>query len=278
MRRLALLTLLMTAGCFGDGMTVLEALDALEQSHSSARGEQATSGVIEISTDFTIGAALEAAAQTIADFWASQVDCAEVTLEGNTLTVDYGGLEDDCVFQGHTYAGVNTVTVVSTAEGDLEVLHTWGGFSNGDVQVDGGATVTWSGADRTRRVVTEHTWTGVHDGAAVDVWGDHVQGELEAGVPVWESGFTLEGERTWTSEGDWAMDMTALELRMIDPAPQAGEIAVTNPGGKVLMVTYERVDEDTIQATLSGLRGGDRAYHITALGQYEEVAAEREAP
>ena len=188
MRPIALLAPLAAAGCFAaEEMTLLEALDALEQSHSSARGEEATGGVIEISTDFTIGAALEAAAQAIADFWESQLDCTGVTVEGNVITIDYGTLDDACVYRGYTYAGVNTITVVSTAQGDLEVLHTWTDFSNGDVAVDGGATVTWSGEDRTRRVVTEHTWTDLDLGDTVDVTGDHIQGELEAGVSVWDS-------------------------------------------------------------------------------------------
>lgn len=260
-------------GCTpSEEMSALEAFEALVEVNQSARGEQATSGVIEVSTDFTIGDAIEAAAQTIAEFWESQVDCTEVTVEGNTATIDYGTLEDTCVYNGYTYAGVSTVTVESTAAGDLEVLHTWTGFSNGDVAVDGDAVVTWSGEDVTRRVVTEHTWTDLADGTTVDVWGDHVQGKLDESLSVWDSGFTMEGTREWLADsGQWLLDMSDLELRMVDPAPQAGSLVVTSPAGKVLEILYERVDEDTIQATLVGLRGGDRVYHINRIGQYEEI-------
>jgi hypothetical protein len=170
---------------------------------------------------------------------------------------------------------VNTITIGSTTPGELEVLHGWNGFTNGDVTVDGGATVTWSGSDDSRRVVTEHTWSDNADGTTVDVIGDHVSRPLEDGVPVWQSGFTLDGTRDWTSEtGDWSLDMADLELRLIDPAPQLGTIGVTNPDGKSVEIVYERIDDDTIQATLVGLRGGDRVYHISRLGQVEEVDGE----
>ncbi len=263
--------LLLVTGCETEEMGVLEALAALEEVNQSARGEQATGDVIEISTDFTIGDALAAAAQTIADFWESQAPCTTVTVDGNVTTIDYGTLDDECKFNGKSYSGVNTVTVQSTTAGELEVLHDWNGFSDGDVQVDGGATVTWSGDDHTRHVVTEHTWTDT-EGTSVDVYGDHVSGRIQEDVPVWLDGFTLDGTRDWTSDsGDWALTMQGLELRLIDPAPQTGAIDLTSPKGKTLGIVYERVDEDTIQATLVGVRGGDRVYHINRLGQAEDV-------
>ncbi len=249
----ALAALAAVTGCTtSDEMTGLEALQALQEVGSSDRGERAVAEPIEVSTDVTIGDAIESAAQTIADFWESQADCTTVTVEGNVATIDYGGLDDPCEFNGRTYAGVNTVAVESTAAGALEVAHTWSGFTDGEVTVDGGALVTWSGEDLTRTVATDHTWTDEASGEVVEVWGEHVQGKL-------------------SDSGQWLLDMSDLELRMVDPAPQAGSLTVTNPDGKDLSVTYERYDEDTIQATLSGLRGGDVVYHISLYGQYEEV-------
>jgi hypothetical protein len=240
--------------------------------NQSARGEQATSGVVEVSTDFTIGQALEDAAQAVADFWTSQAPCTEVTLAGNVLTVDYGTLDDACRFEGKTYAGVNTTTFVSTTLGSLEVLHDWDGFTDGEVQVDGGATVTWSGADLTRRVETEHTWIDLKDGATVDVVGDHVSGLLDEDLGFWGSGFTLEGVRDWTSEsGTWSLVSSDLEWRLIDAVPQAGRSNVVAPNGKTLSIVYARVDEDTISATLVGVRGGDRVYHVSQLGVVSEA-------
>ncbi len=266
-----LLSLTILVGCEQDEMGLLEALAALEEVDHSARGEQATSEVIEISTDFTIGDALASAAETIADFWRSQADCTEVSVEGATTTVDYGTLEDACTWQGKTYAGVNTVTIQSTSAGALEVVHGWSGFTDGEVTVDGGALVTWSGADQTRRVQTAHTWSDA-DGTSVDVVGDHVTAPLDASVPAWRSGFTLDGTRDWTHDGaDWTLTMEALQLRLLDPAPQAGVIDLTSPEGKSLTIRYDRVDEDTISATLQGLFGGDRVYHINRLGVLEEA-------
>lgn len=272
--RTTLTTLALLSGCVtSDEMGVLEALDALDQVNQSARGEQATAEVIEISTDFTIGAALEAYAEALAAFWESQVDCTTVTVEGNVVTIDYGTLEDSCVWNGHTFAGVNTVTVESTTPGELEVLHGWNGFTNGDVRVDGGAVVTWSGNDLTRRVETEHTWTDLANGEQVDVVGDHVEGRIDEDVPVWESGFTLDGTRDWTDDADetWSLEAAGIEWMLLDPAPQAGTIEVVSPKGKTLTIVYARIDEDTVSATLVGVRGGDRVYHISRLGTVEEA-------
>jgi len=278
MTRTALATALIAAalaatGCTdSDAMSGLEALAALQEVNQSSRGQQATSAPIEISTDFTIGDAIESAAETIAEFWESQADCTEVTVAGNTVTIDYGILEDPCVYNGYTYAGINTVAVESTDASSLEVVHTWTGFTNGDVILDGEGVVTWSSEDLTRRVVTEHTWTDLSTDETVDVWGDHLQGQLEENVTIWNSGFTMEGSREWlSSAGEWTLDMSELELRMVDPAPQAGSLSVINPDGKTLDVVYERLDDNTIQAILSGLRTGDRVYHISSYGQYEDV-------
>jgi hypothetical protein len=264
----AFLPLALVTGCDAAGeMSGLEALAALGSVDQSARGEQATTEVVEVSTDFTIGDALESAAQAIADFWQSQAPCTEVTLAGNVLTVDYGTLDDACSWNGRTYAGVNSLTFASTTPGELEVLHDWSGFSDGEVTVDGGATVTWSGEDQTRRVQTEHTWTAVDDGATVDVVGDHVTGPIDASVPWWQSGFTLDGDRAWTLDGDeWSLVMNGLEWRLVDAAPELGSIDVVAPNGKTLSIVYARVDEGTISATLVGVRGGDRVYHINQLG------------
>ncbi len=271
--RLTALTVLLgvLVGCDTDSMSRVEALEALGEVNRSSRGDQATEAVVEVSTDFTVGGALEAAASTVAEFWETQAPCTDVTLEGAVLTVDYGTLADACTFRGRTYAGVNTVEVRSTSPGSLEVLHDWSAFTDGRVTVDGGATVTWSAPEGTRRVQTAHTWTDDAEGLVVDVVGDHEQGLLDADAGLL-GGFTMDGTREWTSDGDvWALDMTGLEIRLIDPAPQAGQTTVTSPSGKSLQVSYSRVDEDTIQAVLSGVRGGDRTVHISALGQLDEV-------
>lgn len=270
------LPLVFLVGCtVSDEMGVLEALDALGQVNRSAEGEQATQGVIEVSTDFTIGGAIEDAATTVADFWNSQLPCTTVTVTGPEVVVDYGTLDDACVWHGRTYAGVNTSEFVSVTLGSLEVDHNWNGFTDGDVVVDGDATVTWSGNDASWSVVTDHQFVSVADPSqTVVVHGDHVTTPLEEGVAWWDSGFRLDGMREWTVDGEpWTLEMAELELRMLDPAPQAGTIDLVAPSGKSLQIVYARVDEDTISATLVGIRGGDRVYHISRLGAVEEAPA-----
>jgi len=271
MRRvLPLLVLVSSTACVPTEMGVLEALSALGEVGRSGRGVQATEDVITVSTDFTIGQALEDAAAAVADFWESQVDCTTVTVDGAQATIDYGPLDDACVFRGRTYAGVTTITVGSTAPGQLEVVHDWDAFTNGEITLTGRATVTWDGTDATRRVQTMHSWTD--DEGTIDVVGDHVSAPLEEGVAVRDSGFSLQGTRDWTTErGDWSLSMDGLELRLADPAPQTGTVALVAPNDKTLGIEYARVDEDTIEAVLTGVRGGVRVYHIDRLGRTEEV-------
>ncbi len=267
MRTLPLLALV---ACFDGPMTTRQVLEALDQTHRSGLGLVAVEEPIEVSTDFTLGAAIEAAAQEIADFWASQAPCSTVLIEGATLTVDYGDGEDTCQYNGMSWSGVTAVTVASTQPGDLTVTHDWDAFRNENVQVDGVATVDWSGEDATRHVQTEHTWTDTSTGETVDVVDDHVQGPLDS-AGGWIGGLTLDGTRDWTSGEDaWALDMTDIAWRWIDPAPEAGQFTISNPEGQVLTVDYARVDATTIAMTITGARR-DLVFHIGALGAIEEV-------
>jgi hypothetical protein len=258
------------SGCTApESVTAAEAIEAIRELNRSSLGERATTHVIDISTDVTIGDRSDAAAERLADLWDSQAECTTVTVAENLVTVDYGTLDDACVFQGQTYAGINTVGVLSTDDGALEVGHTYAGFTNGDVRVDGDAQVTWSGDTQTRRVVAVHTWTDLDTGAAVEVDGDHEWGLLSG--DSWLDGYTLDGTRDWTSEaGDWRLDMSDVEVRLDDPCPQAGTFRMTLPSGGELELTYTRVDDSTIEARIAGTRR-ERVFHIDALGIPAEV-------
>lgn len=257
-------TLVHLVGC-GEEMGIFEASAALEQSARSGEGTTATQEPIEVSTDFTLGAGLEQAAEELAVFWDSQAPCTEVTHTGATLTIDWGGLGDGCTYNGHSYAGLSAITVQRTDPTELQVLHEWTGFRNEDVQVDGDALVTWSSLARTHHVVTEHTWTAT-DGATADVVGEHEVGVRDDGA------FLLDGTRDWHAEGgDWHLDMVGIGFRLQDPLPEEGSYIVKNPAGKVLELAFARVDEDTIEAVLTGVRGGDLVYHVSRAGGYERV-------
>ena len=56
----------------------------------------------------------------------------------------------------------------------------------------------------------------------------------------------------------------------IEPVAQAGSIVLTNPAGKELTLLHERIDETTIQVTLTGARR-DWVFDINALGIPTEV-------
>jgi len=274
MRKIGTLVALfaLTAGCDSGQMTKLQALDALQRSSESSRGETATSEPIEVSTDFTIGEGLAAAAEELAAWWDSQAPCTEVSTVGTVTTLDFGDLSDNCTYNGHTYAGLVDIEVQLNSLTQAEVHHGWTGFTNGDVTVDGGALVTWDWDDTlTRSVQTEHTWTDNAEGDTVDVVGAHTFGLLDpAGVDVWQ-GMSLEGERTWTDDsGDWVLDMSEVEFRLQDPVPQAGVWTLTSPEDKELVLTFARLDAATIEAVVTGVYGGDIVYHVTALG-IEEV-------
>ncbi len=251
-------------------MTNLEALDALGQTMRSGQGDTATSGAIQVSTEFTLGDAVDQAAQDLADFWASQADCTTVDVTGATITVDYGELSDGCVWNGRTYAGITAATITSASIGDVQVDHAWTGFTDGRVTVDGEATVLWDGSALTQDVTTTHTWSDNATGETVDVTGAHTMGTLEGGW-FFDGGITLDGDRQWTVDGDaWDLVFTGVEARWIDPAPQAGTFTVTSPAGKKLDLVFSRVDDVTIRADLEGART-PLAFEITALGQVTEV-------
>jgi len=244
-----LISLFALCGCVDRPMTLDEAREAVSESVDSARVEVLVADSIEVSTDFTLGGAVEDAVEELRAFWASQVPCADVARDGDTVTVDYGDLSDDCEYNGHTYAGVHTITVVRTDSSDVEVGHAWVGFTNGELTVDGTADVTWSGTESSRRVVHTLEWD---DGErTLTGSGDRTQARLD---PV-DGGIVVDGARAWkTSKGEWTLDIDGVEMRAMDPVPQAGSYTLTNPEGKDLVMDFERLDEDTIQVMLTGTR------------------------
>ena len=54
---------------------------------------------------------MEQAAQELQDFIASQLPCAEITREQNTLVVAYGAHPGNCTYRGQTYSGTHAITV-----------------------------------------------------------------------------------------------------------------------------------------------------------------------
>jgi hypothetical protein len=159
------------AGC-DRALTAGEALQAIEELSLESQALTVSSGTIELTTSFTIGQAVEAAAEELREFIETQLPCAEIALEGAALSIEYGANPGDCTYHGQTYSGTHSIEIVSAAEGDVVVHHEWTALSNGKVEVTGAADVTWSTAEGTRHVAHELDWTRLADGFAVTGSGD----------------------------------------------------------------------------------------------------------
>ena len=242
----------MVTGCQA-GFTAREAREAVEESTVSAQASALMASSVEISTDFTIGEAVQNAAMQIRDTVAANLPCAEITLEDAMLTIEYGAYpEENCVHNGRTLSGTHSIHVAANEELEVLVEHTWDQLENGVVSVSGQADVTWSLEDRTRHVQHELTWTRLRDGRMGVGSGDRLQAALDGKLA---EGITVDGERAWEGEsGRWSLDIDGIEARWRDPVPQAGSYTLDTPFDKSLTLRFERVDEDSIAVTAEGPR------------------------
>lgn len=264
---LALSTLgasVLLAGCPREGaITLAEARDALAEAALASDAENLVTSSVELTTDFTIGGALEAAAEEIRAFVEAQLPCAEVVVSGASLRVTYGAKPGNCSYRGHTYSGTHTIAVSKAEPGEILVQHEWEAFSNGRVEVSGQADVTWSLDAGSRRVVHELEWTRLSDGKSATGSGDRTQSPLGGD---WASGVVVDGERAWSgSAGDWDLQIDGVEARWADPVPQSGAYVLLTPKGRQLTLSFRRLDEDRIEVTLEG-GGREFRFSVGRLG------------
>lgn len=234
-----------------DPLTREEANEAVAEARLSSEAQNLTDGMVEITTDFTIGEAVEDAAEELRATIANQVPCAEASRDRATVIVEWG-VTDGCTYKGRSYTGTTAITIARTEAGSLQVTHDWMDLSNGKVTVTGTATITWSGEDRTRRVEHEATWT---DGErTVTGSGDRTQTFLETDADTgWK--LQVDGSRAWKNgERSWDLDINAVTVRSVDPVPESGSYTLVNPAGKTLKLSFARVDETTIAVTVAGPR------------------------
>ncbi|MCA9537388.1 MAG: hypothetical protein KC620_00790 [Myxococcales bacterium] len=248
-RSLLPLTLLLAlAGCRAEdeALTRDEAKEAVDEATLSTEVGALTQDVITVSTDFTLGDAVEQAAANLRDFAAAQIPCATVGLQAHTVTIDFGVRgESDCLWHGRRYTGRVEVQIEKVDAG-VEVTHSWTDVSDGKYTVNGGATVTWDREARTRRVQHSLAWTdGEHEGQGE---GDRTQQLLDSG-----DGLRVDGTRSWTGRAGrtWTLRIEGVELRAVDPLPQAGTYVLETPFDKTLTLSFERVDDRTIKVTAS---------------------------
>ena len=122
-------------------------------------------------------------------------------------------------------------------------------LSNGRINVTGDATVTWSSEDSSRNVVHELVWTRIIDGKVITGGGNRTQTVLTGGLI---EGFASDGNRYWNSDrGDWDLDIDNVEIRWEDPVPQAGTYTLDTPFDKSASLSFERLDDDTIEVTIA---------------------------
>jgi hypothetical protein len=273
MTRFALaLAFLPLLGCLENDaqLSDAEVNEALQAIVVSQQGAVLTGSAVEVSTSFTLGDAWEQAVENTRDFYESQIPCSEVAVADRTVTLDFGSLDDACTYEGHTYAGIQTLTFDRVEPGLAEVTHGFAGFTDGTTTLDGQASVTWDVSAGTRRVVHDADWTA-SDGEVLAASGDRTQSLVDEAAGV-AAGIQIDGERAWTWKGkDWTLDIDGVQVRAIDPVPQAGSYVLTTPRDKTLTLLFERLDAATIRMTLEG--GLEpRVFEVTALGM-EEVEA-----
>lgn len=255
--------LLLLPACDLGSATRAEMREAVVSVAELGDGLGAQEEIIELTTSFTLGQGVQAAAEEIRDFVESQVPCSVVTVEPGSVSIDFGDLSDSCVYRGRTFAGVVTVAV-ERADTGAQVTHTYEGFTGGRVTTDGTAVVTWN--DGERHIVTDLDF--VSDDRTTHVESDRTQtfSACEDAVAVCVS---IEGQRTWTNDrGEWDMDIEGVHARSIDPVPEAGRYTVINPEGREIGLSFERVDGNTIRVNVSGGRR-DVTFDVTASGQVE---------
>jgi hypothetical protein len=251
-RQLALALPLVLVACNQSALTREEAVDALDESSLESQASAVTSGPVEISTNFTIGSAVEKAAAELRGFLAAEIPCAKITIAGSTITTEWGAAGGTCTYKGLTYSGTSSITVQRTDAQTLQVDHTFSNLSNGKVKVTGTAKVTWSAAQHSRHVVHELTWTRLSDNRTGTGSGDRTQTLLYPSQGL-AGGIRIDGNRHWSGKsGEWDLAITGVEVRLQDPCPQAGKYSLTTPSDKSISLSFARKSEDVIRVTLAG--------------------------
>ncbi|MEL6342393.1 MAG: hypothetical protein AAFV53_04625 [Myxococcota bacterium] len=250
-------------GCdFGDAATNAEAREAVDAVVTAEQGAKMSSDAIEITTNFTLGQAAEEAAIELVSWFESQIPCSTASRDGASVTIDFGDLNDACEYNGRTWAGALTVSIAAAEESGAEISHRWDGLTDGNITLDGEASVTWS-RDGERRVVHNYEWSGGRDSLIGS--GDRTWTLLDA-----YDGLNIDGDRSWEIDGNiWDLEIQDVEVRGQDPVPQDGAYIITNPVGNRLTLSFSRIDDDSIEVTVDGTRRS-RSFIVNSAGDVEE--------
>jgi hypothetical protein len=111
--------------------------------------------------------------------------------------------------------------------------------------------------EQSRHVVHELTWTRLADGKMGVGSGNRTQTPLPEGIAV---GFQVDGMRAWEGErGRWELAIENVQMRWVDPAPQAGRYVLDTPFDKSITLEFERIDESSIGVTA---KSGQRSVRL----------------
>lgn len=234
-------------------LTREEAREAVEEARLYSEAATLTGNTVDLSDNLSLGETLNASVENLRDFYQSQVPCASVDLDANTVTVEYGAEGDDCEYRGMTFTGTHIITVVRNEPSDVEVHHEWSELTNGEIEVSGTADVTWSGGeDPSRHIVHELSWERRRDGRKAEGRGDRVQRPLDGDL---SPGFAVAGEALWQGEsGRWDLSIVDVEMRWVDPVPQNGKYILNTPFDETLTLEFHRADPGTIDVVVKSGR------------------------
>ncbi|MCA9720395.1 MAG: hypothetical protein H6713_41585 [Myxococcales bacterium] len=257
---------LLSSACF-DRVSNAELREALVELVADGQVMAFENEIVELTTSFTIGDGVAAVAEEIRAFVESQLPCSTVTVEGAHLELDFGELGDACEYNGHTFAGVIELDLTGDAD-SITVDHMFTGVTNGEVTLDGAKQVVWT--TKSRAIATDYAWKT--DERAVEGTSERVQTLLDPDAGV-RGGIEINGARQWTGEsGDWELSIDGVEIRWMDPIPQAGQYTLTIPRGNQLSLSFTRIDEDTIEAVIAvGAR--TRVFHVNSAGGVSDESA-----
>lgn len=227
---------LVVAGCVP--LTREEAEEALDEANLHSQAVNLLAGTIKITENFATGSLVSDAAENLRISYSSQLPCATTAVDGATLTIQFGSQEDLCEFQGRRYTGLQQVTIFQNDEDGVVVDHVWNDLSNGEILVNGVAQVRWAGAaDSKRTIAHELVWTRLADGRTASGEGIREQrplGDLSDGIVV-------NGASRWKGEsGSFRVSMDEVQMRWIDPVPQAGRYGIETPFNEDLTLKFER--------------------------------------
>jgi hypothetical protein len=228
-------------------MSADDAQSALEEAAVASQADTLISDTVEISTHFDIGQGLENAAEQIMAAIQAELPCAAIARSGSTLNIEYGANPGGCSYHGHQVTGAHSIHVMRNADNQVTVHHEWQDLSDGRLAIDGEADVSWSRTANRRHVLHDISYevtSGLDRGRTGIGSGDRTQSTIDGGVRI-------DGARIWeAADGRYSLDLEDVEMRFIDPVPQAGTFQLTTPAGEALTLVFRRIDTDSIRATI----------------------------